>query len=219
MAGAQKNRLGNPLINELFIGLTDKDRWNADVPRNDVQYRSYTDNPTFPEILDILFNPGGASAPTSVAPNFFPRSDLTVPIYQGVPTVAALSGYTTQQVFVSSTCGTITSPPLADMLRLNTGIAARARGAQGQFGVLTLDTAGFPNGRRPGDDVVDIYLRLAMGALCVAPFDAALGICNSTVAPLGNVAFTDHSPIDSNSFLAVFPYLNPPSPGNQDRCP
>ena len=54
----------------------------------------------------------------------------------------------------------------SEMLRLNTAIAPTAGAAQNRLGVLGGDNAGFPNGRRPGDDVVDIELRVAMGVLC-----------------------------------------------------
>ena len=54
------------------------------------------------------------------------------------------------------------------MLRLNTAIAPTPAAQQNNLGVLGGDNAGFPNGRRPGDDVVDIELRVAMGVLCHA---------------------------------------------------
>jgi len=225
VAGAQKNRLGNPLINELFIGLTDKDQWNAAHPRYDSNYLTEIQYPTLPEILDILFGTVlfGAGAP-NIAPTFFPRVDLSTVLYQGVPVIAALGGFTTQQSFVSSTCGNVTSPPMADMLRLNVNVAPTGRGAQNPFGVLNytgfnIDAAGFPNGRRPGDDVVDIFLRVGMGRLCWPPFDSLLGICNGTQAIVGNAELTDHSPVDSTNFADTWPYLLPPSMGNQDRCP
>jgi len=216
VAGAQKNRLGNPLVNELLIGLTDKDQWNAEHPRNEVNYLQYYQYPSLPEIIDILFN---TNPNTNFAPNLYPRVDLATVLLQGVPVVNALGGYTTQQQYVSSNCGTVSAPPMADMLRLNTGIPALAQGAQNSLGILGQDVAGFPNGRRPGDDVVDIYLQVAMGALCWPPFDTALGICNSTVAPIGNVALTDHAPVNATYFLNAFPYLQIPAPGSLDRCP
>ena len=51
-------------------------------------------------------------------------------------------------------------------MRLNTSIAPTPMAAQNRLGVLGGDNAGFPNGRRPGDDVVDAELRVAMGVLC-----------------------------------------------------
>jgi hypothetical protein len=69
--------------------------------------------------------------------------------------------------------------------------------------VLGTDTAGFPNGRRPGDDVVDIELRVAMGVLLSA-----------TDAPDGQLPYTDQTSLTATNFGQAFPYLNPPLPGS-----
>jgi hypothetical protein len=89
------------------------------------------------------------------------------------------------------------------MLRLNTAIAAVAPDAQAPLGVLAGDAAGFPNGRRPGDDVVDIALRVVMGVLL-----------EEDVAPAGQLPFTDGVYIDASFFDAGFPYLRAPLPGS-----
>ena len=65
------------------------------------------------------------------------------------------------------------------------------------------DTAGYPNGRRPGDDVVDITLRAAMGVLLSAED-----------APDGQLAFTDGSAISASEFQSTFPFFNPPLGGS-----
>ncbi len=101
------------------------------------------------------------------------------------------------------------------MLRLNTAIAPTPRGSQNSLGaaqcfvngVLTLsnpgcDPAGFPNGRRPGDDAVDIELRVAMGFL-LPP----------AKAPSGQLAFTDAVLQEDAQFDDRFPYLTTPTPG------
>ena len=79
------------------------------------------------------------------------------------------------------------------------------------------DLAGFPNGRRPGDDVVDIVLRVAMGRLChpipVGGVQTDLGLCKPADAPTGLVAFTDGAPSNAANIQNVFPYLNPPLRG------
>jgi hypothetical protein len=98
------------------------------------------------------------------------------------------------------------------MLRLNTGIAPTATGSQKNLGVLGGDNAGFPNGRRPGDDVVDIELRVAMGVLCHA-VPAAVG-CTAADAPSGALPFTDGTLQDVSQFDPSFPYLKPPLPGS-----
>jgi hypothetical protein len=90
--------------------------------------------------------------------------------------------------------------------------------SQKTYGVVADDLAGFPNGRRPGDDVVDITLRVAMGRLCYpVPINGVqtdLGLCTTANAPVGNVAFTDGAPISARDLQPAFPYLNPPIPGS-----
>ena len=87
------------------------------------------------------------------------------------------------------------------------------------IGVAGDDLAGFPNGRRPGDDVVDIALRVVMGRLCypipVNGVDTDLGLCEPADANVGNVAFTDGAPLDASMMKATFPYLADPLPGSQ----
>ena len=94
------------------------------------------------------------------------------------------------------------------MLRLNTAIAPTAAGSQSRLGVLGGDLAGFPNGRRPGDDVVDIALRAVMGA--VIPNAGQPDTC----APSGNLAFTDGAFLDASFFTGAFPYLKDPLAGS-----
>ena len=96
-------------------------------------------------------------------------------------------------------------------MRLNTSIAANARRAQNNLGVLGGDNAGFPNGRRPGDDVTDIELRVAMGVLCHA-FPGVY--CNPADAPSGTLPYTDQVLQDVSQFDSTFPYLQAPLPGS-----
>ena len=101
------------------------------------------------------------------------------------------------------------------MLRLNTSIAPKPKGMQNTLGVLAGDTAGFPNGRRPGDDVVDISLRVAMGVLCTLNMPSAFG-CVPADAPSGGLALTDNGTVITDAlFGAGFPYLATPLPGAQ----
>jgi hypothetical protein len=162
------------------------------------------DNPSLPFLLDALFRRPvndilGASIP-NLAPQNFPRLDLEAAFLTGFPGVNQLKSVTK-----------------AEMLRLNTKIAAKPAAQQSTFGVAGNDLAGFPNGRRPGDDVVDLALRVVMGRLCYpvpvngTPTD--LGLCKTTDAPVGNVAFTDGAPISAADFDETFPYLRTPIPG------
>jgi hypothetical protein len=198
----QVSRLSMPLVNEVVIGLKDKDRFNGSKPRNDGQFADYVTNPTLPKLLEI------ALGIPNTAPTNFPRNDLVTTFLTGIPglnrpaTVAA-----------------------SEMMRLNTSIAPVPLAQQNRLGVVGnilaggSDFAGYPNGRRPNDDVVDISLVAMMGGLCVANGNAnALGFgpeCNPSVVPLGTTAFALHDAVDQAKapLLAGFPYLFTPRPG------
>ncbi|GBL04961.1 DUF4331 domain-containing protein [Glaciecola sp. KUL10] len=202
----QVSRLGAPLVNELVIGIEDKDLFSSAHPMNDGQFADYVTHPALPELLNILFkDPVNATLGTSfetIAPTNFPRVDLVTAFLTGVEGVNQLS--------------TVTP---SEMLRLNTGIAATAQVDQSAFGVAGNDLAGFPNGRRPGDDVVDIALRVVMGALChpipVNGEPTNLGLCEPEDAVVGNVPFTDGAPTDATMMNAQFPYLATPLAGSE----
>ena len=186
-AWTQVSRLGAPLVNEVVIGLKDKDKFNSSKPSADGQFADYVTNPTLPALIEILYGSAGARAPTN-----FPRNDLVAAFLTGV------TGLNKPKVSVAS-----------EMLRLNTSIAATAPGAQKRLGVIDGDNAGFPNGRRPGDDVVDIALRVMMGKLCTLN----LG-CAPSDAPAGTLRFTDGAFLDETSTNTSFPYLKTPLPGS-----
>ena len=177
-AWTQVSRLGMPLTNEVVVGLKDKDKWNSSVPADDAQFADYVTNPTLPAVLELLFGAAGVKAPT-----LFPRTDLVAVFLTGVPKLNA-NGST------------------AEMLRLNTTTPPLAKGAQNNLGVIGGDVAGFPNGRRPGDDVVDISLRVVMGKLLTAD-----------QAPSGQLPFTDGALVNDSFFDDKFPYLRTPVPG------
>jgi len=187
-AYVQVSRLGMPLVNELVIGLKDKNRFNASEPKDDGQFADYVTNPTLPALLELLFGSAGVKAPTN-----FPRTDLVAAFLTGVAGVNQPAN-----VVVS------------EMVRLNTSIAPTAGPAQNRLGVLGGDNAGFPNGRRPGDDVVDIELRVAMGVLCTLN----LGGCTPSDAPAGALKYTDGAYISSAFFANEFPYLRAPLKGS-----
>ncbi len=204
-AYTEVSRLAMPLVNELVIGLPDKDKWNASSPSGDAQFLDYVTNPTFPEVLNLLFRaPVNQTLGTNIAdlaPNNFPRNDLVATFLTGIATLNQL--------------GKVTP---SEMLRLNTGVNPTPQASQSTFGVAGNDLAGYPNGRRPGDDAVDITLRVAMGALCYpVPINGVptqLGYCAPSNAPVGNVAFTDGAPVHATDLLNTFPYLNQPLPGS-----
>ena len=202
----QVSRLGSPLVNELVIGIKDKDTFSTAHPKDDAQFLDYVSHPALPELLNILFKDAvnttlGANLET-LAPTNFPRTDLITAFLTGFAGV-------NQQATVTP----------SEMLRLNTGIAATAQADQSAFGVAGNDLAGFPNGRRPGDDVVDIALRVVMGRLChpipVNGEDTDLGLCAPEDANTGTVPFTDGAPIDATMMDSSFPYLATPLAGSK----
>jgi hypothetical protein len=207
-AFVQVSRLGMPLVNELVIGLPQKDLFNHAKPTADSALAGYVTNPTFPAILDALFRApvraitGGQG---TIAPINFPRSDLVATFLTGIATL-------NQQKTVTP----------SEMLRLNTAINPTARTAQSPAGVVGDDLAGFPNGRRPGDDVVDIVLRVAMGRLChpvpINGTQTQLGLCQPAQAPTGTLPYTDGAPISAGDLSTAFPYLNTPIPGSPDEA-
>ena len=177
-AFTQVSRLGMPLVNEVVIGLKDKNAFNASEPQNDGQFLDYVTHPTLPELIEDLF-------PVQ-APNNFPRNDLVSAFLTGIDGLNKPEGVTA-----------------SEMLRLNTSVAPTAAGSQNDLGVLGDDNAGFPNGRRPVDDVVDISLRVAMGVL--APSDQA---------PDGDRDYTDGVTLDPAQLKTEFPYLATPIEGS-----
>ena len=189
----QVSRLGMPLVNEVVIGLKDKDRFNASKPKDDGQFADYVTNPTLPALIEILFGSAGVKAPTN-----FPRTDLVTAFLTGVPGLNKPANV-----------------KASEMLRLNTSIAPAAAASQNTLGVLAGDNAGFPNGRRPGDDVVDAALRVVMGVLCTLNAPSAFG-CVPADAPSGGLALTDGGAnVSAANFDSTFPYIRTPLPGAQ----
>jgi len=181
----QVQRMGNPLINELIIGVGSKDRWSMDAPANDAQFAGFFADPTLPRVLNALT--GGVLA--IPAP---PRFDLR-PLVQYVPPIAAPG----------------TAPgPVADLLRLNTGVAPTPLASASRLGVLGGDNAGHPNGRRVFDDAVDIALRVVAGGVLAAPFPGFNANVNGRLGDGVNVNDTAYQP--------SFPYVGL-SPSGRDR--
>ncbi|HEY1252839.1 MAG TPA: DUF4331 domain-containing protein [Thermoanaerobaculia bacterium] len=170
----QVSRLGNPLINEVVIPLGMKDLFNASYPVSDAQFGSFVLNPEVPGILHALFN-------VDVPPA--PRNDL-------LALVVGLAGLNQRPNEVVS-----------DQLRLNTAIFPTPIPQVNRLGVLAGDNAGFPNGRRVYDDVVDIELRVLAGVL-VDGFNKA-----------PNNQLGDGVDGPDTPYIAGFPYLWTPHSG------
>lgn len=198
-AWTQISRLGSPLVNEVVIGITDKDKFNASEPKNDVaNFGTYVLYPTLPVLVNVLFQ---------VPPPATPRNDLLAAFVTGV--TATVNG----QAFKYTAPANLSVP--GEMLRLNTAVAVTDAGSQNDLGFLGCDLAGFPNGRRPVDDVVDIALTVAEGALTGTN---GLQTCDvSGAAPRvvnGGIVVNDGARPNPADYLTSFPYLNTPIPGS-----
>jgi len=198
--GYQVNRIGMPLFNEVIVGLADKDIYSVSYPKDDnAHFRKYLNYPTLPVILDSLFL--GAvqgllndSNLATIIPTFYPRNDLVDVFFRGIPGVNRHPNIQRS----------------AEMLRINTTTAPILRGDQSGLGLLAGDGSGFPNGRRPGNDVVDIELRVLMGVLC----GDSSAYCSSSEAAFRNVPWTDGAPQRADQFDNSWPYLVTPFAGN-----
>jgi len=165
----QVNRMGNPLINELVIGLGSKDTFSMSQPSGDSQFAGFALDPLLAHAINAVF---GITVPDP------PRKDLLPLLTYSGPTVPT---------------GT-PAGPVSDMLRLNTAIGPTAMASRKRLGVLGGDTAGFPNGRRLTDDVVDITLRAVAGALCNTPVNTA---------PAGGTATLSVCTAQGNTFVGT----------------
>jgi hypothetical protein len=142
----QVQRFGNPLINELIIGTGYKDRWSMEQPRNDAQFASFDLDPTIARIFNAAY---GINIPPP------PRTDL-LPLVTYAPPIAA--------------SGT-PAGPIADLMRLNTGVSPTPFAQRSRLGLIGGDPAGYPNGRRLTDDVVDISARVVGGGILNSKFN------------------------------------------------
>jgi hypothetical protein len=145
---SQIQRLANPLINELIIGTGYKDTWSMSQPVNDANFASFDLDPTMARIFNAIY---GINIPPP------PRTDL-LPLVTYAPPIAAP--------------GT-PAGPVADLLRLNTGVPPTSEANRKRMGLLAGDGAGFPNGRRLTDDVVDIATRVVAGGILNPKFNIA----------------------------------------------
>ena len=168
----QVSRLGNPLVNEVVIPRGIKDAFNALEPTGDQAALPFVLDPEVPKLLSLLFNIQSPPAP---------RNDLVAIFLTGIPGLNQKPGSTP-----------------SEMLRLNVAIAPNPN--PNPLGVLGGDFAGFPNGRRLGDDVVDIALRAMAGATPLTP-----NFNNGINAQLGDGVGTNDRP-----FLPVFPFVATP---------
>jgi hypothetical protein len=163
----QVNRLGNPLVNEVIIPTGEKDVWNAVQPWQESRFRKSYESPLLAAAMNQLYE---LDVPATG------RDDLVAVLLTGVPKL------------------NFTGPKLADVLRLNLSIPVAKN--PNRMGVLGGDTQGWPNGRRLGDDVVDIAEQ------------AVAGFLKGKKVPLG-----DGVNRDDRKLLSTFPYVADPQSG------
>ncbi len=203
----QVSRLGNPLVNEVVVPLGLKDAFNALPPALDFTVQPVIDavlDPELPKLIQLALATYGTFDGTIINLNIPPppRNDLALIFLFGIPVNPITGpGYTTQ---IAGNDGRA-----HEYLRLNLGLPARAYNAPGgsRLGLLGGDVSGFPNGRRPGDDVVDIAIRAVLGG---TPFTPAFN-----VPPNNSVG--DGVSVNFEGYLERFPYLQTPNQGNQPR--
>ncbi|MBL8234388.1 MAG: DUF4331 domain-containing protein [Bryobacterales bacterium] len=181
---SQVQRMANPLINELLIGVGFKDRFSMDEPKNDSQFAQFFLDPSLARVVNAL-TAGALAIPAA------PRTDL-LPVVTYAPPIAAP--------------GT-PAGPVADLLRLNTGVNPTPVSSASRLGLLGGDPAGFPNGRRVFDDTVDIALRLVVGGVLAGP-PFSTSALNSR---LGDGVNSNDVP-----YLTSFPYVGK-GPSGRDR--
>jgi Domain of unknown function (DUF4331) len=170
----QVSRLGEPLINELLIPTELKDKWNASTPDKDKQFAQYYSSPILAKLLNQLYPQFGPFQETN-------RTDLVSVLLTGLKEPNL----------------NFTGDTQADEIRLNLAIAPTAAVGHGnRLGVLGGDLAGYPNGRRLEDDVIDISERAVGGVL----------IGHSL--PLGDGVDANDVP-----YMATFPYQADPFSG------
>lgn len=165
----QVSRLGNPLVNEVIIPTGLKDLWNRTSPADDKQFEKYYTDPILAAVINVVYK---LDVPATG------RDDLVAVLGTGIPKV------------------TFTGNTFADELRLNLSIPPTPAAKASRMGVLGGDNAGYPNGRRLADDVVDISEQ------------AVAGFLKGKKVPLGDG-------VDANDVpnMAVFPYAADPHEG------
>lgn len=177
----QVARMANPLVNELIIDTPFKDRWNATEPEDEAQFQEFYKNPSIALALELIF---GFAVPDT------PRTDL----------MSILLKYP-GQALAGNDCGS----PCAELLRLDLGAAPTSPASQKRLGAaLGGDPAGWPNGRRPNDDVTDIAIRVVGGTNYLV---------NRAGDGVNHLGGAQGSNLTANGIYKVFPFLPTPHDG------
>lgn len=203
-AYVQVSRLGSPLVNEVVIGIDQKDRFNGSEPKNDLRnFAKFVTNPSLPVLVDILFFGGQGDAVPDM-----PRNDLVAAFVTGV--TASVNGEAFNFTQPANQTG------VGEMLRLNTAVAPTPLANQNDLAFLACDLGGFPNGRRPIDDVVDIALTVMMGAIDGTNKNQ-LQTCDvsgpTPVVVNSGAVVNDGAKPNASAYRNSFPYLATPVAG------
>lgn len=174
----QVQRMGNPLINELIIGIGSKDRFSMSQPANDGDFADFFLDPPIVGIVEALYG-GALTVPEA------PRADLLPLVTYAAPIAAP-----------DTPAG-----PVADLLRLNTGVRATPIENASRLGLIAGDGAGYPNGRRLFDDVVDIVLRVGVGGVLTTDANG------DSLNAFPNNSLGDGVNVNDAEYRTTFPYL------------
>jgi hypothetical protein len=180
----QIQRMGNPLINELIIGTGDKDKFSMSEPESDANFANYLLDPLLARVINAAYG-GAVKIPAA------PRLDLAPLVFYTAP--------------ICPGCTTSQQGPVADLLRLNTGIPATPFNARQRMGFLAGDNAGFPNGRRVSDDVTDISAQ------------AVVGVLNPAFNIYPNNLIADGVNANDRPYQETFPYVAFANSGRDSR--
>ncbi|WP_173745323.1 DUF4331 domain-containing protein [Actinoplanes sp. TFC3] len=182
----QVSRLGMPLVNEAVIPLRAKNEFNATKANDDAKFLNYVTKPEVPRLMQAIYN---IPAPAT------PRNDLVEVFLTGVCKACGPVKADLNSQKLNKDANAKKFAP-SEQLRLNMSVAPAA--TPNRLGVVGGDLAGFPNGRRLTDDVLDVTLQAAEGILLPNP--------PAAVATLGDgVDANDHA------FRSAFPYVSLPN--------
>jgi Domain of unknown function (DUF4331) len=195
----QVSRMANPLVNELLVDTPFKDRWNAAEPEDEAQFQEFYKNPSLAQAFNLIF---GFPVPAT------PRTDL----------MSILLKYSGQGLD-GTNCGS----PCAELLRLDLRVDPTPPESQKRLGsALSTDPAGWPNGRRPNDDVTDIAIRVVGGTAFIDNragdgvnfLGGAPGAGTSDGSNYGTPPFsTNRLDVTLNGIAKEFPFLPTPYDG------
>ncbi len=195
---SQISRLGNPLVNEVINPMAQKDAWNAQDPCEDKRFAKYVLQPELANLIANVLYPAAFPNLAAYVKAKKPRNDLAAILLTGIP-AGVVPGFQNYTGHVQ-----------ADLLRLNVAVPPTAAGQENPIGLVAGDAAGFPNGRRPIDDVTAIALKAVAGA--TIPLVDKSFTPDAAASAVNDGTSNDNTPYGA-PFLTSFPYLSNPNSG------